>query len=147
MGEDEALRPPGCLGVPSVFSQCLSVPGPLFLPPRKQCPYGQQGPYHQSRVVPKGTSLSIWHYAFFLNRNAPTRANIISLTPASPTGVDSAATVPRIDVSGPKVYGLPYRRSTRGRKPADKQRTSEERAVRIAYKRESKSLRYAFSSL
>jgi len=43
-------------------------------------------------------------------------------------------------ISGPKVYGLPYRHSIRGQKPADKQKASEERAVRIAYKRDSKSL-------
>ena len=86
-------------------------------------------------------------YFFRLENNAPTASKAHVANRASPTGVFRAATRPRIDVSGPKVYGLPYRHSTRRRKPADKQRTSEERAVRIAYKRESKSLRYAFSSL
>ena len=61
----------------------------------------------------KGLAAVVENQAFLFNRNAAARAKANPLTPASPTYVDSAATVPRIDVSGPKVYGLPYRRSTR----------------------------------
>ena len=89
------------------------VENQAFLFNRSATPRASANPLTPASPL-KGLAASVRGYTFLLSRNAPTRASASPLTPASPACVEARQRCRAIDISGPKVYGLPYRLASRG---------------------------------